>query len=346
MNFLGTNDHPGDYRSSGCTGCHVVYANDRSVVHSSPVWAEFGNRGTTATGDEQYANKKDEPGHPVKHQFTNQIPTSQCMVCHMHPGTNMVSTYTGFMWWDNETDAKAAGMYPEKQRNISMDEEYTKLERNPEGASVRGNWSDPDFLQKTGSPEFNSKLKRTQFADFHGHGWLFRAVFKKDKEGNFLDVNNAKVENVDAAKMREAVEYRDMDNDPATGPKAGAPVHLKDIHLEKGMHCIDCHFRQDSHGNGILYNGAARRGRDRLHRLPRHRHQARHARHLRLRRRPQRDRPRRRAGDQRRRLQERRGPQHDERPRAEDALHAHERRTPGADPRLPEDHRRRRARRR
>jgi hypothetical protein len=32
------------------------------------------------------------------------------------------------------------------------------------------------------------------------------------------------------------------------------PVHLKDIHLEKGMHCVDCHFRQDAHGNGVLYN--------------------------------------------------------------------------------------------
>ena len=30
-------------------------------------------------------------------------------------------------------------------------------------------------------------------------------------------------------------------------------MHLKDIHLEKGMHCVDCHFEQDSHGNGKLY---------------------------------------------------------------------------------------------
>jgi hypothetical protein len=29
LSFLGTNDHPGDYRSSGCTACHTVYANDR-----------------------------------------------------------------------------------------------------------------------------------------------------------------------------------------------------------------------------------------------------------------------------------------------------------------------------
>jgi hypothetical protein len=30
-------------------------------------------------------------------------------------------------------------------------------------------------------------------------------------------------------------------------------VHLQDIHLEQGMHCVDCHFQQDSHGNGKLY---------------------------------------------------------------------------------------------
>ena len=42
LNFLGTNDHPGDYRSSSCTNCHVVYANDRSPVHSGP-YANYGN---------------------------------------------------------------------------------------------------------------------------------------------------------------------------------------------------------------------------------------------------------------------------------------------------------------
>ena len=31
------------------------------------------------------------------------------------------------------------------------------------------------------------------------------------------------------------------------------PVHLKDIHLERGMHCVDCHFAGDAHGNGNLY---------------------------------------------------------------------------------------------
>src|SRR5205807_6679921 len=33
----------------------------------------------------------------------------------------------------------------------------------------------------------------------------------------------------------------------------GVPVHQLDVHLEKGMHCVDCHFVQDAHGNGKLY---------------------------------------------------------------------------------------------
>lgn len=251
-NFLGSNDHPGDYRSSGCTSCHVVYANDRSVAHSSPVYAKFGNRGTTSTEDKSFDSLRDEPGHPIRHQFTNQIPTSQCMVCHMHPGTNMVATYLGFTWWDNETEGDK--MYPAKQRNPSQDEEALMLQRNPEGSSLRGLWSDPDFLSRTGTPEFNSRLERTQFADFHGHGWVFRAVFKKNRRGLLLDSKGEIVQDATPAKLQQAVAYLDTDGDSETGPPEGLPVHLKDIHLERGMHCIDCHFRQDAHGNRILYN--------------------------------------------------------------------------------------------
>src|SRR5262249_34685563 len=66
LNFLGTNDHPGDYRSSGCSACPLVYANDRSRVHSGP-YAAFGNRGLSFSDDPTIP--KDEPGHPIKHRF-------------------------------------------------------------------------------------------------------------------------------------------------------------------------------------------------------------------------------------------------------------------------------------
>ncbi len=254
LNFLGTNDFPGDYRSSGCTACHVIYANDSSALHSGKELAQFGNRGTTQTADTSFNNVRNEPGHPVRHRLTRSIPTSQCMVCHMHPGTNMVATYLGMTWWDNETDGRV--MYPEKQRNPSQTDEQRLLDRNPEAASLRGLWSDPEFLNRTGKQDFNRQLTRTQFADFHGHGWIFRAVFKRNRRGEFLDRDNKVLGDVSSQQLWDAVQFRDTDYAELTNKtqKPDAPVHLKDIHLEKGMHCVDCHFSQDAHGNGILYN--------------------------------------------------------------------------------------------
>jgi hypothetical protein len=238
LNFPGTNDHPGDYRASGCSACHVVYANDRSPVHSG-VWHRFGNQGRTASRDPAVnpATRPSSPAEasgpqPIQHQFVKQMPTSTCIVCHIHPGTNVLNSYLGLMWWDNETDAEA--MYPSKQRNPSADDEYRASLHNPEASAARGKWSDPEFLQQLGTDEFNRKLKRTQFADFHGHGWVFRKVFRQDRKGNLLDAAGKQVAPDDPERFNKA-------------------VHLKDIHLERGMHCVDCHFSQDNHGDGNLY---------------------------------------------------------------------------------------------
>ena len=142
----------------------------------------------------------------------------------------MVASYLGFTWWDNETDGNL--MYPEKQHNPTEEERFRAFISNPEGAAARGKWSDPEFLEQTGTSEFNAKLKQSRFADFHSHGWVFRAVFKRDRKGNLLD-----------SEDKVLPEKTSLDR----------AVQLRDIHLEKGMHCTDCHFEQDSHGDGHLY---------------------------------------------------------------------------------------------
>src|SRR6185436_6725340 len=71
MWFLGTNEQPGDYRSSGCASCHVVYANDRDPRHSGS-YAKFGHEGKSSTADPTI--DKTRPGHPLKHEFTRAIP--------------------------------------------------------------------------------------------------------------------------------------------------------------------------------------------------------------------------------------------------------------------------------
>ena len=100
MWFMGTNDQPGDYRHSGCAGCHVVYANDREPRHSL-TYARYGRDGQTATADPDHrlaapgpgagawrrrglaeheapadANHAavGERGHPIRHVFTPRHP--------------------------------------------------------------------------------------------------------------------------------------------------------------------------------------------------------------------------------------------------------------------------------
>ncbi|PNQ00349.1 LVIVD repeat-containing protein [Sphingobium sp. SA916] len=276
MWFMGTNDQPGDYRHSGCSGCHVVYANDREPRHSL-IYAQYGRDGQTATVDPTIAAKTShgglkgphgetvkpdhpaspehpvgavkESGHPIRHAFTRAIPTAQCMNCHMHQPNIFLNSYLGYTMWDYESDAPL--MWPEKQKYPTAAQVHETLERNPEGASPRGKWADLEFLRNV--YDLNDKAKDTQFADYHGHGWNFRGVFKRDREGNLLDADGNIVSADDPEKWRRKGE----DKFVPVGTNPGKSVHLMDIHAEKGLQCADCHFAQDSHGNGFIYGEVA-----------------------------------------------------------------------------------------
>ncbi len=104
-------------------------------------------------------------------------------------------------------------MFPAEQKKLDHEELFRTHERNPEGASPRGKWSDLEFLKKVWT-DVNPEARMTQFADYHGHGWNFRAIFKRDRSGRLLDEDGGVVANEDPAKF-------------------GKAVHLRDIHAEK-----------------------------------------------------------------------------------------------------------------
>ena len=135
MWFMGTNDQPGDYRQSGCAGCHVVYANDREPRHSL-TYAQYGRDGQSATVDPTLAAKLEpsdrghgkligpgdslrepmkEKGHPIGHVFTRAITTAQCMSCHMHQPNIFLNSYLGYTMWDYEADADLMWPGPENR---------------------------------------------------------------------------------------------------------------------------------------------------------------------------------------------------------------------------------------
>jgi hypothetical protein len=266
LSMFGTNDQPGDFRGSGCSACHMIYANDRDPVHSGP-YAQFGNLGKGNVGARADWLKRagdnrplaadptipaDEQGHPLVHRFTTGIPSSTCMVCHMHQPNSFLNTYYGFQMWSYETDGKQ--LWPEQQPTKSHKERFEILDRNPEGAAQRGAWGDRSVLDDVAS--LNPKLEHTQFADYHGHGWIFRAVFKMDRAGNLLDTDGNVVPYDKPDKFAGVIPP--LGQNPIDRscfvPKPGQPVHLKDIHAERGMHCVDCHFEQDVHGDTHLYS--------------------------------------------------------------------------------------------
>ena len=158
------------------------------------------------------------------------------MVCHMHQPNMFVNSYLrhDHVGLRVRRAAHVAGEaeVPDRRR-----ERAKILDRNPEEAAIRGKWSDPEFLKNVSS--LNPKLKDTQFADYHGHGWNFRAVFKRDRKGTLLD----------------------KDGKPVVGRRtrrsSRRPCTSSSIHLDVGMHCVDCHFAQDMHGNGHIYGEVA-----------------------------------------------------------------------------------------
>ncbi|GAA4812844.1 hypothetical protein GCM10023232_05220 [Sphingosinicella ginsenosidimutans] len=307
MWFMGTNDQQGDYRQSGCAGCHVIYANDREPRHSVG-YSQFGRDGQTATVDPTINRLTDrldehsrnaepgspgeghsgeairpgegheapadsnhaavrESGHPIRHAFTRAIPTSQCMTCHMHQPNIFLNSFLGYTMWDYESDADLMWPGPENRlptRNPHEEQEFRNqhypdqeevhnvLMRNPEGAAARGLWADEGFLREV-YDRVNPLARQTQFADYHGHGWNFRAVFRRDREGNLLDADGHVIPPDDPDTFRREGEGLFV----PVGTNPGRAVHLMDIHAERGLQCADCHFSRDAHGNGFIYGEVA-----------------------------------------------------------------------------------------
>ena len=90
LSDFGENKFDADYRSSGCTACHMVYADDGLSQSADPTLP------------------KETPPHPIKHRLTSAIPTDQCTHCH-YRGARIGPSYQGYR------ESGGAGYNPENR---------------------------------------------------------------------------------------------------------------------------------------------------------------------------------------------------------------------------------------
>ena len=250
--MLGTNDHPGDYRSSGCTACHVVYANDRSHAQLRPLRRRSATAALTQTVDPTIP--KDEPGHPLKHVFTRAIPSSQCMTCHMHPGTNMVVDLPR-LHLVGQRGRRPAHVPEGAEEALRRGAGRASRTRNPEGAALAGLWSDRNFLadvsdlEPEGEEHAVRRLPRPRLG-------LPRRLQARTARANLLDAGG---QDRRRRRSRQVPEGRPHEGHP---PREGDA--LRGLPLQAGQPRQRQALRR-----------AARGDRDRLRRLPRHRRRSR-----------------------------------------------------------------------
>lgn len=224
-------------RNSGCASCHMLYrADGHNEEPFDKTVKENGHNPSTSTLTGMQEDKG-ERGYPAIHQLTTKIPTSQCGICHVFTTRVDVAFKGSFEVENNNFQFRWSTTADAQKRNILLqfvNSKGTKVNMFDNFATVDKDGNVLKDKDGGGGGEAVSE-------DLNNNGILDSG---EDKNGNsLLDIPD-RLQRSDAQDGRQMrIMY---------GGATGA-VRLMDIHLEKGMECIDCHFFQDLHGDGNIY---------------------------------------------------------------------------------------------
>jgi hypothetical protein len=224
-------------RNSGCASCHMLYRADGH--NEEPFDKTVRENGRQITTDTVTGQREDrgERGYPAIHQLTTKIPTNQCGICHVFTTRVDVAFKGSFEVENNNFNFRWSSTADATGKNIPL--RFT----NTRGTKT-------NMFDNFTTVDINGQVLK----DAEGRG---------DGEGVTEDLNNNGV--LDAGEDKNNNQMLDIPDrlqrsDAQDGRQmrilyggATGNVRLMDIHLEKGMECIDCHFYQDLHGDGNIY---------------------------------------------------------------------------------------------
>ncbi len=224
-------------RNSGCASCHMLYrADGHNEEPFDKTVKENGKQINTDTINGQREDRG-EHGYPAIHQLTTKIPTNQCGICHVFTTRVDVAFKGSFEVENNNFNFRWSTTADATKKNIPL--QFT----NSRGTKVNmfDNFVTTDKAGNVVKDASGYGSGEDVSEDLDNDGVLDSG---EDKNGNgMLDIPD-RLQRSDAQDGRQMrIMY---------GGATGA-VRLMDIHLEKGMECIDCHFYQDLHGDGNIY---------------------------------------------------------------------------------------------
>lgn len=231
--------------------------------------------GRAVTAQEQAdTGRKQQKTYSANHAMTAKIDTDTCGLCH------------GFV---TRINLAYQGMAEEEQRDALARRKPIEFQTPGNRSTVRivDSWVREDNISGQPvivEPEGVQIIKRAKDRDaalasvglVAGAGGCAQAVFSEDCNNNGeLDTNlvltrtdengntvatqtlsedqngNGKLDLIDRIPREKAIDGRQMRY--VYGGRNGS-TRLMDVHFERGMHCIDCHFLQDVHGDGHIYS--------------------------------------------------------------------------------------------
>ncbi|MDQ3365697.1 MAG: hypothetical protein M3680_09755 [Myxococcota bacterium] len=229
--------------------------------------------GRAVTAQQQLeTGRAQQKTYSLNHAMTTKVDTDTCGLCHGFV-TRINLAYQG-MAEEEQRDQLARRKAiefttPSNASVVRIVDSWVREDTVagvvivPEGAGVieRAKARDAALAAQGLLPGAGGCAQAVFSEDCNNNGELDTALVltRRDEDGDVIatatineDANaNNKLDLIDRLPREKSIDGRQMRY--VYGGRNGSTRQM-DVHFERGMHCIDCHFLQDVHGDGHLYS--------------------------------------------------------------------------------------------
>jgi hypothetical protein len=252
---LRNNNNPfGRGRPSGCSSCHIAY--DKDGHNREPVDRTVADNGRQPDTDLPFGIRSDlgQRAYASRHQMQRTVPTERCGSCHgfvTRVDVQYAATYEQEADFTNLEKVNTIGDFEYQTPAGSTVRIFDNLAHYKNGRLLNDGEGISEDLNNNG--ELDTALREADVdgdgvlqpdEDFNKNGTLDDGTLNEDANGNGkLDIPD---------RVRRSDSFDGRQNRIVYGGANGS-TRLNDIHLERGLNCVDCHIQNDVHGDGNTY---------------------------------------------------------------------------------------------